>query len=164
MPWDTLLAAALLGLGLWIARADHATTLVPLWALAAFAALAALWAVGWGGAAHGRTAALLGGAVATGLGLAIRWWTARRTGREGFGEADVWILGAGGAVLGISWLGVWIGLAAAVGLALVAMGQRRPDALAGDGAAILPFLPTLLATLALLALGLHTGLLPRSPF
>lgn len=164
MPWETLLVAALLGLGLWIARADHATTLVPLWALVAFAALCALWALVWGGAAHGTLAALIGGALGTALGLAVRWWTAHATGREGFGEADVWILGSGGAALGIAWLGVWIGLAAATGLVLVAMGRRRPDAIAQDGAAILPFLPTLLATLGLLALGLHAGLLPPSPF
>lgn len=164
MPWDTLLVAVLLALGAFVARADHRTTLVPLWSLMAFTAAASAWGLGWGGATGSALASLLGAAIGAGLGLATRAWTARTQGREGFGEADVWILAAGGAILGHAWTGVWIGLAACTGLLLVAMGRRRPDALSADGAPILPFLPTLLGTLTALALPIWWGLLPTSPF
>lgn len=164
MQLFTLLALApLAALGWSMAREDMRTTRVALWKLTAFTTVALAWGLATGALAQGRGESLAGSVLAAGTGLLVGWLVSKRLGREAFGGADVWILAGGGAVVGVQWVGPWIGLSVIVGLAMFLF-AARPDHEHPDGRSILPFVPTLLLALAPIALGRVFGLLPPIPF
>jgi prepilin signal peptidase PulO-like enzyme (type II secretory pathway) len=155
----SLASMALLALGVSMAVEDHRTTRVALWKLVAFTAVAVLWAATTGALAGDRTTALVGLAVGAITGVLIGFALAKHLGRDAFGGADTWILAAGGALLGLQWVGPWLGLATVVGLVAFAF-FSKPDPEHPDGRAILPFVPTLLATLLALAVLRGLAVLP----
>jgi prepilin signal peptidase PulO-like enzyme (type II secretory pathway) len=162
---DTLLTPLVLlclaALGVSMAVEDHRTTRVALWKLLAFTAVAVLWAAGTGGLAQDRTTAFAGLVVGGATGALIGWALGAHLGRDALGGADSWILAAGGAVLGLQWVGPWLALATVAGLTAFAF-LAKPDPEHPGTRRVLPFVPTLLITLLALALGRALGLLPTT--
>jgi len=150
---------ALLAIGVSMAVEDHRTTRVAVWKLAAFTGLAVLWAATSGGLAGDRATAMTGLVVGAGTGAAVGAALGRHLGRDALGGADTWILAAGGGILGLQWVGPWLGLATVAGLLAFAF-LAKPDPEHTDGRAVLPFVPTLLATLFALAALRALGVLP----
>jgi prepilin signal peptidase PulO-like enzyme (type II secretory pathway) len=90
---------------------------------------------------------LFGGALGAFTGLSLRFFLGRVTEREAFGEADVWILTAGGLLIGLQWVALWFGGAAILGIVLFGLMSRTDTQENDTSKSIIPFLPLLIFTL-----------------
>jgi len=153
MPLHALLLASLAALSLSITHQDWRTTCVSVWKLALFAAVGLAWALLTPWPDTPRLEHLIGGGLAGGVGAMTGAILAHRMGRIAFGGADSWILAGGGLVVGMQWIGPWLGASVALGLLGFAARAGRPDPIAPDGRPILPFAPILLGVFWVIVAG-----------
>lgn len=102
---------------------------------------------------------VLGGGIAAFIGVFTAWFMKRLTGRTAFGEADIWLLAAGGALVGLQWVAILFGLVSLLGLLAYPLAKRADDEEEGT---IMPLIPILVISTLILAWGQYTTLLPYS--
>lgn len=100
---------------------------------------------------------LIGGLLGGAMGLMATVFIGRLTGKTAFGEADTYILAAGGALVGIQWVGPLIGISALLAILVFPFATRTDEE---EQTTILPLLPILILTTLILAWGQWLGLLP----
>jgi prepilin signal peptidase PulO-like enzyme (type II secretory pathway) len=156
----TLLMLTFSSFALYLSWKDHKTTEVTLLDLLVLAGLGGLIAIQTPFHHTSLTEHLIGAGLALVVTWGVRWFGQAWTKREAFGEADVWVATTGGALIGMQWLPVWLGASTAAGLFFYLFLSREEE----DGHKILPFLPTMLATLLIIAWARWWSLLPPTWF
>lgn len=142
--------------GLYLSWKDHKTTEVSLLDLLIMAALGVAIALQTPFHFTSLSEHLLGGALALFVTGMVRWVGQAWTKREAFGEADVWIATTGGFLIGLQWLPIWLGFSAGLGFLFYFFLSKKDE----DGHPILPFLPTLIVTLLVIAWARWFSFLP----
>lgn len=165
MTGSALALAALMALlSASIIHQDWRTTHVSVWKLLALLLLAVLWTAAAPFWDTPRMEHLIGGVMAGLMSALAALVVGKAAGRIAFGGADVWILAAGGFVLGMQWTGPWIAASVVLGIAAFGLGHQRRDPELDDGRSVLPFAPILLATFLTILAGRMMGWLPARPF
>jgi prepilin signal peptidase PulO-like enzyme (type II secretory pathway) len=109
---------------------------------------------------------IVAGAVAAFAGASIQFYFKRRLSKDALGEADVWLLASGGFLLGPFWLGQWIFIACAIAALLMLLAPKISGVRYESGKkaadSVLPFTPTIIATLIAMLVAQKTNIIDAS--